>query len=1051
MAAETTELALATTPDRLKYLLLQELVRRCNEQMATDPLWLELVNRPTERSSARMHTLLTQHRDWKAYEIPLKIVTNRAKRETMVLTPLTASLLFERWDVLERWFDHLWTKECRVLNRIYKPSRLNLQSSLTLWLALDRWKILEPLWHKLKKYGHQADLRRTVATHVGRILTVIHRFRQFDDLCQYLMDQAAAALSPKAHRTFSDFFECCTRVVRGYLQQPLVDQELMEEDGELRDVRDTLTGARFVPPLPKSLDDYIARWPASELQGQHPSGWERIVWERVYHRLITSPGHKEVQRWSRSHLPRLLAFMDHKIRPFLTSLLPRRPRVRRVIQTLDRAHVFRVHRSQCTYEFLNAQHCLVKFGTYQFVLDRHTYEISPGAYWIVLLHGATVTPATHPWICQHVARYQGHVPRLRFGLTRSDGMIWPIDEVTPFYPQLLAVPDAPLHDLTSLFGLRKTTKNCTRGTERDRKPAVPFAEACVLTRQQLQGIASLFAQWSAEQRYLFYFMFWNLDGTTRLPYDAVCPAFGQTWISMLEDTMDWTQGQDLRELRTWIPLPKLDAQQLQMRSLFWSRWQFWLPRTALHVQALALFQSTKSPLLLLTELMPAPLQRPVTRTLMGEVCRLSHRLENVWLPLMVPAQLSAEGAVDTGKRLLGLLLAPDFPSELRRLVWQSLHNLPIYGTGRLQRGHPFFPDRVYPVMTAEEVQTLPRLFVKFQNDWLVPDQSVSLLFSRAEALAVDVTLLEAVAAQLQDRAVVHTRQVELGFVHEPGRGPSVMAEVLTVLWQSALRDGVIRVLDEDNTVCVVEGAHPEHHRRLYELGLVSALCIHRGYHLPYPLHTGWWRSLVTDWESDVFTLCQIFPEWAEPRLHMIRNLTTEQRRTTFADLVSQDPDSLTDEELVQICFLPQRDALEAFVSGWNVCMNHVDLGPVLPHLNGMFCETQRLDITVANLERVLSVHHGNDYVFLEAVKQLSTDQLQRLVQFITGKARLPVLERSEDRIRVVWGGPGASTLPRAQNCTNTLLMPDLPTPLTPNHVLDCLRSLFEFDTVYGFL
>lgn len=1049
----TEDLTLTTTVERLKYLLLQELVRRSNEKLPIDPLWLELVNQPTERSLPRLNALMNQQTRGgrTTYEIPLHIATNRDNDETMVLTPLTAALLFQRWDVLDRTFDHLWTRECRTLNRIYKSSRCNLQQTLTLWLTVERMGFTEALWRELKNHGQKPDVRCLVAGHVGRLLTVLHRYRQFKALGQYLMDQAASALSRQPGRAFSDFFERCGQVVRRYFQQPVYDPECRDEDGQIRDVRDTLVGSRYVPPFPKKLDHWIARWTASELQRPMVSVLQRITLERVYRCLVASPGHKEVQRWARAHLPGLLAFMDHKIRPFMTSLLPRRPRVQKSRPLLREGYVFRVHRSQCTYELLNDRHCLVKFQKYQFVLDRPTYEASTGAYWVVVRHGAAVTAATHPWLAQHVTRYHGHVPRLRFGLTRSDGMIWPADTVLRFYPELTTVPEAPLCDLTAHWGLRKVIKN---GARPSAHTPVPLDEACVLTRQQLRGMAPAYARWSFEQRSLFYFLFWNLDGSTYLPFDAVSPDFRQTWISMLEDAMDWTQGFDRNELRLWIPMPSRETRPLKNRALFWSRWKFWIPRMALHVQALELFQSNKSPLLTLAEFLPAHhLQSgaDVARTLPGEVCRLSHRLQSVWLPLMVPPQLSVEGVGYLVERLLILLLAPDFPPELRRLVWQSLHNLPIYGAGRLQIGHPFFPARSYPVMTASEVQTLPRLFVQLQHAALVPEQTVALTFSRTEALATDLVLLETLALQLQED-VVNPRQVELGFAHEPGRGPSVTAEVLRVLWQLALRDRVVQVLDEDHTVCLAEGAHPDHHRRLYELGFVSALCLHRGYHLPYPLHVGWWRALVTDLDANpVATLCELFPEWSEPRLRMIRNLPADQRRATFADLVEQDPDSLTDEELVQVCFLPQRDALEAFASGWNVCMNHVDLGPMLSHLNGMFCETQQLDLTAANLARVLSLQHDNDYVFLEAVQQLSPDQLQRLVHFITGKPRLPVLEMSENRISVAWGGSRDSTLPRAQNCTNTLLMPHLPVPVTRDRVLECLQTLFEFDTVYGFL
>lgn len=71
---------------------------------------------------------------------------------------------------------------------------------------------------------------------------------------------------------------------------------------------------------------------------------------------------------------------------------------------------------------------------------------------------------------------------------------------------------------------------------------------------------------------------------------------------------------------------------------------------------------------------------------------------------------------------------------------------------------------------------------------------------------------------------------------------------------------------------------------------------------------------------------------------------------------------------------------------------------------------------------------------------------------MTGKPRLPLPELGESLVSVVWNSDprAVGALPRAQNCTHTLLMPHPALPLAPTDVVRILQPVFEFETVYGF-
>lgn len=1026
----------STLRERAKTTIMKTLLQHLNEQQPLDPFWLEVVNDKTPQSAGRLQRLCQDQRDGKVLRqksllVPLMTAPSTPSHKLMVVTPLAAALLFGRHDVFALCFDHCRRNERRLIHQMFHSSQHDPTQHLMIWQVLEQYRVLDPMWKDLRKNGENALVPTSLL--VAQILVLLPSdVSECQELAQFLMDQTALALR-RQKGAFSRFFSFCRYHIQTYLGP---------EEGELTS---RPRKARLVPPLPRSLGSWVAHWSASEIVAVK----DPILLQRLYSQFIALPDQPEFFRWARTHMKSLLAFMEHKINPYLMSLLPRPRRQSSRDVFWNQGKAFRVHRSCCDYQLLEHGYGLLRFQNHQFVVRHTDYEAYQGHHWLLMLSGAVTTAQTHPWIRQHFVRYHGQVSRLRFGTVRSDGAVLRWTDVQHFGPELMPPdPSVEVVDLTSLLHLKKR-KSSLRRSRPERR--IPWASACVLTPFQWRRLAPYWQHWSLPQRQLCYMLFWRVNGLAIVPYEDLDPDVRQNWIQMINVAFDWTDVHDRDELRRWVRASNLS---------FWQCWDSWKLHFSTPVQALCLAQQNDCPLLSIAQVLNGEFVVPghTGSTLLGAICQLSHRLQTLWRPLVSPPTSPPNYTRAVIHNLMRMFMAPAFPAELRRVIWHSLHNLPIYGMGKLQLGHPLFPPSSCPVLTEAEAAALPRLFVQLQDARMVPERVVTVLVSRSTGYTVDGQQIEALRRQMHHQPLSMVHQIDLGFQHEPGRGPSVNSEVLQFLWSQALQKHLVRVLDEDATLCLTErSVTPDDIRALFELGFVSALCLSKGYHLPYPLHLGWWRYLATrpaDMGHMRLATSAFFLERAEQKLSELERMSGVLRRSTFVDLVNDDPDMLTNEELIEACFLPQLLTLEAFCSGWDVCMSHIDLGLVLPHLNAMFCETQRLNPTVPRLVELWEVQHPHDAVLLRALEQLTPDQLQRLVRFITGKSRLPVLEMGEDRLRAAWDDSDfhpPQRLPRAQNCTSMLLMPPLPRPVTPETLLHVLRPLWEFDTVFGFL
>lgn len=1061
-----------------------------------NPLWWELLDpavpHTAEEADSRMKTL---HQLAWTRQCPtaLKVAPFRRNNLPFKTTVLSAALLCERFDVF-RYFFHTFFRRERRLLRQNKP---------TLWNWCDHLSMLRPVWKELK---HGTKTNHKIEVLMAYIFALLHKLPSYRALSQHMIDHVAAILSPRPG-AFDHFYERCQVHMTRILDQDDESKatEATAEDGEIisspglhsppthkKKKKKTKKRPLFLPPWPSllSLSHWVSQWPASRINESADDPVQRARQQRMYTQFILQPEHDEFQRWARTHWWSFLAFMDHRIRPYMTAEVSAaqaalQPRRRGGVTTPERpllrgGYALCVPTALCTYEVFDAaaQYGVLRFKTYQFVMRHSEYEHAIAqpttTHWLLLCHGATCTDTTHPWIRQQLVRYGGRVSRLRFGAQRSDGLVLNWQHVKQLCPELLsgwgAVDDSMLggvYDLTAALGLAKSRRKRAR---RRRRPqaAIPFEDACVLTATQLRCLAPVWAQWSLPQRYCSYLLFWNVNA---VPF-AAHAALNRNWASMLNTALHWTADTTLAELRSWLTIGMPDSSiRRQRQALFWQRWQHLLTQLTAPARTVQLFQQELSPLLSLLTLVGTERVRPNdTSTLLGHVCRFTHQARVVWAPLQLPPLPMRSAVTEAVHCLVRILLAPDFPAEVRRLAWHSLPLLPLSHAGTLRPGHADFPPNTYPLLTAAETAAMPRLFVQLQNPAFVSDQTILLTFARESALSTRHETLLQLREDIAENWEA-AQHVTFTFEHEEGLGPSVTGEVLQRLWSVALSSGVLEVLDEDATVCLTPHQPTALQRlRLFELGLVSALCVVRGLYLPYPLHVGWWRHLTTrpheagargthgsrkrnrKAEQEVAS-SDFFVERTQPKLSMIEGLSPTQRREHFLDLVTHDPDAMTDEELVQACFLPQTDALEAFRQGWEVCMRRVDLTTTLHHLNAMFCETTRTRITAPRLAELLTVtRHANDASFVRALHRLSEAELLRLVHFITGKPRLPVPEMDEELIRIHWEDvPGGLQLPRAQNCTHTLLMPYLETPVTPDTVLQVLRPILEFDTVYGFL
>ncbi len=637
--------------------------------------------------------------------------------------------------------------------------------------------------------------------------------------------------------------------------------------------------------------------------------------------------------------------------------------------------------------------------SYATVVDARTMaELKHEQDWVFIRHGARVDRSV-PYLKHLVpAKFNGTVPKLRFQLVHSEGLL------VPFSALALGAVYNGLHvDLTEPLALferkvRKAVPELRSGLWARRFPIRTFVQPALLF-----AFREHWFDWDNRQKILFTTA---VGQFSRMPQRLVPDEL------FLLEVLKFLFNQP----NPPIPIKNLTAPFCQSIESYSDR----LPSQA---QAVIAFKTSGPRNLLLT--LAKFFGRPTFVHLFNLIGSSGVRVQ---VP-QTAAQVSANGF-----KLLAMLRCESLPGNFRRLCWQTLHDHSAAGNLAIRvNGHH----------NITEIKGL-----------LDPIR-VSLPFPALAAVSTTLTFDPVKHSFLEIKTIsrawnqkLHPWQFDVRIRGEPAMGPSVFQTVLQIAWKHAIRANML-VPEDDGTYCM--GRFPvtvdETSNQIMSLGLITGICLANGLSLPFKISRSWWNLTLSvgNVPFDPFDMMSAFSGKVIRYAEEFKSLSNEELQATLCldRPIGNRQDFIVDNYLPDPLFLFQ------FAKAFMACLNGPRLDLLVDgDLNKIFY-VDKLPIT---LEAVLKAFDSPDTVrkrtiWVPWLKSLSVPKLRRLIFFVTGEARIPDESMGEVRMRVVWDNARTGSLPIAQNCVNQIV---LPREADSVRALDRLMEpVFKFEVAFG--
>jgi len=684
-----------------------------------------------------------------------------------------------------------------------------------------------------------------------------------------------------------------------------------------------------------------------------------------------------------------------------------------------------------------------KFMKVHFVLNKpHSAILSEVDYEKILMqpthhctfvkHGSYMKYA-HPWFHQQLEKFHGFVPKLKFQEHASDGILIADDVMKNWLPH---VPFTGNHtnDITKFLNIHKTKKIRPKKCLFE----MPFPSYSLLQPSQLKLIYEDYELLKASEceREVFYELFWNFPCLPMRCKPAV-------------PIMNCIQKVVAHSPAYFLPFYN-DRFHVNF-SRFWDQVSLYMnikPSQHLFMKAMHALATRDQPNAFPT-LADNCSNVPFFMELLHIICK-----NNI---LLLPIH-------NMNLTLIHLLFSKGIPGCLKRLAWQSL---------TLCR---FETNQNYPSSLYADFSTVifPEIKISLPLTGAYEDSTI-INFDRETGTISNIIEFR----DLVDEEVMPDH-FDIRILNEEGQGVSVYAEVLYTMWKNLIDRQVIVLYDPcgfapgydpcgfapgydpcgftpgyEEGFCIAS-EHGAHRNELFALGLISGLCLSRGLHLPFPLYVGWWRQLFApDNGIIMIPLSVLFTERFFTYMAMVEHMSNAELCTVLA-LEEKEVEFQTREELVTKKFLPSLMNLEIFKMGFDLFMQHIPMGHIAQEMNSIFVEPKKMQMNYENFCHCFEMNNGNIYdrIFLEYMQAMASSKgIEKIVQFITGKNRLPYIDLGEDKISVHWYQPTNNHfLPKAQNCTNKLMFPLREnTPVTIEEIHKIMSPIFDFPTVFGFL
>lgn len=719
--------------------------------------------------------------------------------------------------------------------------------------------------------------------------------------------------------------------------------------------------------------------------------------------------------------PILLRLMHHELNPFIGTLHA----PKHVYKPKQRGLMFQVDTASIQWTLVSAGYhkCrlrLISGREIQCILStRDKNRLSSESHAILVRTGCRFNDVNQlgSRLQQHLSRFHNRIPNLVFSddmgqVHRSNGVLAPVSEFTHFtpVPRFASVP--PL-DVTHHFDVAVRKR---RYSKRRRRP-IPFSLNCHLTTGQVRELTHGWKSWPLQSKLLFFKIFWFIG----------------YW--NFEHYMD---NEEVRLIEGWMDRFIRYKQSVTGPTRFevyfpnYQR-QLWCKLTVL----------TRKPNIRAHAVLNNFQHRHLYAILDSHDCpdTVNHVLKCISKNAWVVESLK----VGSEPQVRGILAMPGIPAALKRVLYHScmLSGFSIDSISREQiMLNTTRPDAYIGPLDVSLAIKLPFIgnMDQYAPIWISRDTCAMHNYNEIRRISkISLT---------PDFFDVRVRG-------EPAFGIAVYKECMLMLWNRGIQRGWIDEYD-DSGMCIASrededmktATARETNQYFFTLGFISAICVSRGLFLPYPLCHDFWSYLTYDRKYELI-LDTVFLKGAK-MWDKIQSQSLEEFMHTYGAERHEVDTVYKRMTYTYKLYRPCMDYLSEFYQGWQSIMARMPIHNFgLRQLTDIFCEPAVTEqYTYDDFVKVFTVNDvENDNAFLDIVKTLTQAQLTKLVHFITGKKKLPLMFLGEYPIQVKWDGTQDPNIPIAQNCVNTLVFAD---DMDIDNLKAVMQVIFEYDTVYGY-
>lgn len=402
------------------------------------------------------------------------------------------------------------------------------------------------------------------------------------------------------------------------------------------------------------------------------------------------------------------------------------------------------------------------------------------------------------------------------------------------------------------------------------------------------------------------------------------------------------------------------------------------------------------------------------------LCKLAHdqgsTISDI-LKLDTKIQVTPDMKHQFNIKRLTLLKSPFVSPLMKRVLWQNTHYM--YDV----TGH--YTWRTYSNVLHVDKMIFDNITIRNMSQPVSLDERGIVIYYDRQHRKIDFSkLLQMEFMESNARPPRHMLQnsVTILFAKEIGIGEGVRQEVLQCVWDDAIKDGLFMWGDEDESHLIPSpGDFPE--ERLYNIGRLTALCIHQGLFIPYRLHNDFWTTLCSCIKNPniLQSSIKLFPErWKECQ-EMYKDISKSDLIISFG---LDEKEACDDKDtIMKKLSLPSTKTVKSFCRGWNTSLPGTFINEFKGEWNDMFCEKLWNGGESEQEFEAYFTYKDNDLnELVKHVYKLNITEQKQFFFFVTGKKRPPLITRGESTISI---HTQYQQQVRSATCSSQLFIPDI--------------------------